>query len=203
MARRISASVQSPIPAVLLDVIFAAFDTPHGPLNSRPPLPSWVLNRLRLSRAAYDIPCNARWSRDRNRAVLSCAYPCGCKASSHPGKASMLLLGLVDRRVDFVADRRHSLEISDDGVEVVVRQNSVECRRHHAASFTAVRPHAFDQRLLDIGVAPAPDSGLAVGVRLAATTLKPGVSKRDPGQNQLVGIRPFRGVAIAAIEDQH
>jgi len=36
----ISSSLQSPMPALLLEVLLRAIETPHGPGNWRPPLPS-------------------------------------------------------------------------------------------------------------------------------------------------------------------
>jgi len=40
MARLMSASLQSPMPLALLEVMLREVDVPHGPGNSRPPLPS-------------------------------------------------------------------------------------------------------------------------------------------------------------------
>jgi len=69
---------------------------------------------------------------------------------------------------DFVAHRLEVAKISDDGVEIVRQQRPVETGRHdrrqrNAGEVAVIRAHPFDQRALDLGVAPASDAGFDIG----------------------------------------
>src|SRR5262245_17666425 len=69
----------------------------------------------------------------------------------------------VDRWRDLIANRRYRLGVSGDCIEIAWGEDLVEGKRHLRRKRYPVRPHAFRERALDVGFAPAADPGLWIG----------------------------------------
>src|SRR6266404_7020389 len=206
MARLISASLQSPMPALLLEVMLRAVETPHGPGNSRPPLPTEFLKiGTGSGRPERRVTFHAMRDGDEIESLLELVAEIGLgHGLLGPGKHLVGHRLLVDRAGYRMAHGRQGAQICDDAVEIARGENLLEPAWHDRRHVVARGARTPLEPRLDLGIAPIADSGLTVRGNVGGRDIERGlVEMQSAGQRavELRPIRPHRRMAVVTGHD--
>ena len=119
------------------------------------------------------------------------------------GRCLRLRRPAIFRHRHFTANRRHRSQIGDQRVEVARGEHGVELVGHDRRGLHAIRLDAGDEKLFQLGIAPAADTGFLVWRDVGADDLVISLVEylRSAGQRtrKIETIGPARGVTAVAV----